>query len=105
MDSNSTLVRNPHSSLWKGERCCAKGDHLLWLLMTTIIRNQIIALHTRLSRGHGCELIHGLQHFRSTRKNTVPYLPACKKGIYFTTAYLYRMRSHDRGIPARPVDR
>src|SRR5258708_30083580 len=26
MDSNSTLVRNPHSSSWKGERCCAKGD-------------------------------------------------------------------------------
>src|SRR5713101_2968580 len=25
MDSNSTLVRNPHSSSWKGERCCAKG--------------------------------------------------------------------------------
>src|SRR5216684_820669 len=26
MDSNSTLVRNPHSSSWKGERCSAKGD-------------------------------------------------------------------------------
>jgi periplasmic protein TonB len=26
MDSNSTLVPNPHSSSWKGERCCVKGD-------------------------------------------------------------------------------
>jgi protein TonB len=27
MDSNSTLVTAPHSSSWKGERCCVKGDH------------------------------------------------------------------------------
>ncbi len=27
MDSNSTLVTTPHSSSWKGERCCVKGDH------------------------------------------------------------------------------
>src|SRR6266852_1647352 len=27
MDSNSTLVPNPHSSSWKRERCCVKGDH------------------------------------------------------------------------------
>ena len=26
MDSNSTLVPNPHSSSWKRERCCVKGD-------------------------------------------------------------------------------
>src|SRR5260370_1094613 len=26
MDSNSTLVPNPHSSSWKGERCCVKRD-------------------------------------------------------------------------------
>src|SRR5713101_6030585 len=26
MDSNSTLVRNPHSSSWKRERCGVKGD-------------------------------------------------------------------------------
>src|SRR5258708_7142844 len=28
MDSNSTLVRNPHSSSQKGERCCVKEDHV-----------------------------------------------------------------------------
>ena len=27
MNSNSTLVPNPHSSSWKRERCCVKGDH------------------------------------------------------------------------------
>jgi protein TonB len=27
MDSNSTLVPNPHSRSWKRERCCVKGDH------------------------------------------------------------------------------
>ena len=26
MDSNSTLAANPHSSSWKGERCCVKED-------------------------------------------------------------------------------
>ena len=60
-------------------------------------------MHTRLSRAHGCELIHELQHFRSRKKNSVPYLPACKNGIYFTTAYSYRVRSHDLEIPGPAV--
>ena len=29
MDSNSTLVPNPHSSSWKGERCCVKEDQFV----------------------------------------------------------------------------
>jgi hypothetical protein len=105
MDSNSTLLPNPQSSSRKREGCRVKGDHFLWLRITTNIRNRRIALHTRFSRAHGCELIHALQHFRSTKKNSVPYLPVCRNGIYFRTAYSYRVRSQDLEIPGQQLDR
>ena len=40
-------------------------------------------MHTRLSRAHGCELIHALQHFRSTKKNSVPYLASLQERDLF----------------------
>jgi hypothetical protein len=105
MGSNPTLVPKCTLQFMEGRTLLRERRSNLWLLIATIIPIQLIALHTLLSRGHGCELIRDLQHLRSTRKNSVRHLPACRKGIYFRTVWLYRVRSHGREIPGRHLDR
>jgi hypothetical protein len=97
MDSNSTLVPNPQSSSRKKEGCRVKGDHFA---MATYNDN--------ISESDLCITYPALPRSRQRIDTRIAALPDDKKEQRpesFTTAWLYRARSHERAIPGRHLGR